>query len=333
MHSMQQQYTYKLSLYARADHRPTPRCRTLYSGEGVSITEHDVGAPGASCPLEATSMGHRLLITRRGAGLVRRRTVFGTALTAEPLQAIVLEAGVGYLLEPVNAAHWFTVFTFDPELAASIVPSGGGGGATSVVVAAHALVDSRLLMAFHRLRRALGARDARIDHYQSSVEGDALALLRAVCDGNSTRAVMASRRAEQGRIFAGRRRHEIVERVKCMLASAPEAAHPLDGLSAPLGISTSLLAHVFPQETGFSPHRYLLHLRSALALAALSAGGRDLSRVALDLGFATHSHFSAAFRRCTGMTPSEARLALASPDSATRPRIASTTSLVRCAHV
>ena len=311
MHQIHQQYTYNRHLHASARDLRAPRCRTLYSGDGVAITEHDAGTRTGSCALEATSAGHRLIVTRRGAALLRRRSGLGPALAAEPLQAIVLEAGTTYVLEPVDAAHRFTVFTFSHELLASIGACSGVSSAATTPVAPHALVDSRFLIAFHRLRRVLGAAGAGVADSTWSGEVEALTLLRAVVDRHRARTVNASSGAELRQLPAGRRRGEIVERVKCILASAPEAAHALDDLSARLGISTSLLAHVFPRETGISPHRYLLHLRSALALAELSAGANDLSRLALDLGFATHSHFSAAFRRCTGMPPSEARLALA----------------------
>jgi AraC-like DNA-binding protein len=332
MHTIQKQYTYNRSLYASPRDWHARRCRTLFAGDGVTIADHDAGASGQPHSLEPTSAGHRLIVTRRGAALLRRGAARGPALAAEALQAIVLEPGMAYVLEPVDAAHSFTVFTFRRELSSSIVPCAGG---TSVVapIASHALLDSRLLMSFHRLRRALGAAGASIEHSRSSVEDNALALLRAVCDGDRARGVTATCPAEPRQLLADRRRGEIVEQIKCILASAPEAPHALNSLSAALGISTSLLAHVFPQETGLSPHRYLLHLRSALALTELSAGANDLSRLALELGFATHSHFSAAFRRCTGMPPSEARLALAARDASTRPPVALNTPLLRCAYV
>ena len=38
-----------------------------------------------------------------------------------------------------------------------------------------------------------------------------------------------------------------------------------------------------------------------------SSGERDLSRLALDLGYSSHSHFTAAFRRSFDVPPSAAR--------------------------
>lgn len=334
MHPIRQQYTYNHALYARARDASIPGGRTLYSGAGITITDHDAPARGSSCTLDAISAGHRLIVTWRGAALVRRRCERGRALAAEPLQAIVLAAGVAYDLEPaLDAVHCGTVFTYAPERTLSIVPPSADTLAADEPIAPHAPLDSRVLITFHRLRRRVAAVTAGAEHSTADVEEDALALLREVCDGHRARRRSASDHIMTRHPLAGGRRGNIVELVKCILATSPDAAHPLDELSGRLGISTSQLAHVFREETGHSPHRYLLHLRAALALGALSAGGGDLSRLALELGFATHSHFSAAFRRCTGMPPSEARLALAACGRSTRSPAAWITPLVRCEYV
>ena len=59
--------------------------------------------------------------------------------------------------------------------------------------------------------------------------------------------------------------------------------------------------------TGETISRYVLHLRLGLALERLADGERDITALALDLGFAHHSHFSARFHRTFGLTPREAR--------------------------
>jgi AraC-like DNA-binding protein len=63
-------------------------------------------------------------------------------------------------------------------------------------------------------------------------------------------------------------------------------------------------------ETGSSIHQYRLQLRLGIALERLAGGEVDLARLAVDLGFAHHSHFSACFRRVYGYTPGQARSTL-----------------------
>jgi AraC-like DNA-binding protein len=67
------------------------------------------------------------------------------------------------------------------------------------------------------------------------------------------------------------------------------------------------LARRFKRANGVGLHRYRTRLRMALALARLGDGATDLTALALDLGFNSHSHFSAAFGAHFGVAPSRAR--------------------------
>ncbi len=67
------------------------------------------------------------------------------------------------------------------------------------------------------------------------------------------------------------------------------------------------LARLFKRTTGVSIHRYRTQLRLRRALGALIDGERDLTALALSLGFFDHSHFSNAFQRAFGMAPSQFR--------------------------
>ena len=53
-------------------------------------------------------------------------------------------------------------------------------------------------------------------------------------------------------------------------------------------------------------HAYLTQLRLARALTELPHAD-DLTGLALELGFSSHSHFSARFRRAFGVSPSRFR--------------------------
>lgn len=77
------------------------------------------------------------------------------------------------------------------------------------------------------------------------------------------------------------------------------------------------LCRLFKARTGTTLHGYLSRLRLQAALDALAERPRlDLAQLAQEVGFATHSHFTAAFRRELGATPSAVRRALASPGRA-----------------
>jgi AraC family transcriptional regulator len=54
-------------------------------------------------------------------------------------------------------------------------------------------------------------------------------------------------------------------------------------------------------------YQYVVRSRLARALDAVLDSGTDLTAIALDAGFASHSHFTARFRSLFGHTPLELR--------------------------
>jgi len=102
------------------------------------------------------------------------------------------------------------------------------------------------------------------------------------------------------------RRLRAVERVKEAVALAPGARWTVTKLAHAANVSPFHLCHVFRQAVGVSLYDYVLQERLAQALEAVVDGG-DLSAIAFDAGFASHSHFTARFRRFFGCTPTALR--------------------------
>jgi AraC family transcriptional regulator len=82
----------------------------------------------------------------------------------------------------------------------------------------------------------------------------------------------------------------------------------LTQLARELGTTPFHLARTFRRTTGVTLHQHRLVLRLHESLALLCDTDRDLSTIALDLGFTDHSHFTMAFRRRFGVTPSRYRV-------------------------
>ena len=101
-------------------------------------------------------------------------------------------------------------------------------------------------------------------------------------------------------------RRKLVDRVKVLLASDLSRRWTLTEIAHEIGGSPVYLTQSFQQVEGLPLYRYHLRLRLARALDLL-AGGGDLSGLAQDLGFSSHSHFSAAFKQHYGQTPAEFR--------------------------
>ncbi|PBC21615.1 helix-turn-helix transcriptional regulator [Mesorhizobium sp. WSM4307] len=97
-------------------------------------------------------------------------------------------------------------------------------------------------------------------------------------------------------------RQKLVDRAKLVLASDLSRRWRLAEIAAEVGVSPVYLTQIFQQVEAMPLYRYHLRLRLARALDLL---GRydNLTTLGMDLGFSSHSHFSASFRQVYGRTP------------------------------
>ena len=92
------------------------------------------------------------------------------------------------------------------------------------------------------------------------------------------------------------------KRAKEVLGRCFHEKRSLGELSDAVGCSPFYLARVFRRVDGRSIHQYRLQQRLARSLERI-ATGHEVAEVAFDLGFSSHSHFTATFRRAFGLTP------------------------------
>jgi AraC-like DNA-binding protein len=102
-----------------------------------------------------------------------------------------------------------------------------------------------------------------------------------------------------------RARREIVEEAKEALTRRVAEPISLDDLARSLYVSPYHLARIFRAATGFSVHGYLAHLRLRAGLDRIQDASEDIGKIGHGLGYKSHSHFTASFRRAFGMTPSQ----------------------------
>lgn len=127
-------------------------------------------------------------------------------------------------------------------------------------------------------------------------EEAALALVRSLLRDALGRAVQA---ADDG--TAGHR--ELTERVQHLLVREHRNRLTLSGIARTVGASPFHLTRVFGAQAGMPIHRYLVRVRLRVALELMHQRPRNLSWVALEAGFASHSHFTTAFRAEYGVSP------------------------------
>lgn len=301
------------------------RNQTLFRSALVTIVDTACPLEHRGCGLEPLRDNHRLVLTRAGSAVSRLADAPAPGVVSDATQALLLSAGETYRVRhSSDDSHECTTFAFARAMLSAdddrLVRRLGRFDAESPN--ARRMVSPASLLRYHRLRHALLRKVASASISTLAVEDEALGLL------HDTLAGPAASLRSGGPIGAlaldvahgmpavdprtRRRRRALAESAKALLAGEPGAAHPLAELASSLGVSPSHLSHVFRAEAGMPLHQYLLQMRMALALDRLGEGATDLSRLAVDLGFNTHSHFTAAFRHCFGMTPSGARTLLES---------------------
>ena len=99
-------------------------------------------------------------------------------------------------------------------------------------------------------------------------------------------------------------RQRLVDRVKLVIASDLARRWTLSEIASEVRGSPVYLTQVFQQVEGLPLYRYQLRLRLARALDLLGSYD-NLTSLSFDLGFSSHSHFSAAFRDLYGRSPSQ----------------------------
>ena len=92
------------------------------------------------------------------------------------------------------------------------------------------------------------------------------------------------------------------KRVCEALLDSPAEDRSLAEWGRAVGASSRTLARLFVRETGMSYGVWVQRMRLSLAVERLALG-ESVTRIALELGYATPSAFSAMFRRVLGTSP------------------------------
>jgi AraC-like DNA-binding protein len=215
--------------------------------------------------------------------------------------AVLLSAGSPYRVSfPACIGDQCLTLQFSSAALARVLPQAmGRDGFDSSAYATRALLAPSVMLTrsllLHRLARG------QVDPLE--VEELGVSLLGCALSAARTDAAGRNRRVPRNSV---RRWHQ-VERVKEAISTCPERKWTLGDLADLACVSPFHLGHVFREEMGASVYGYVLRSRLAKALGAVLESDTDLTAVALQTGFASHSHFTARFREFFGLTPTELR--------------------------
>jgi AraC-like DNA-binding protein len=264
--------------------------KTLLSTPIVSV--RDVCCDGQcrhKSPEEFATETH-LVFPYRGAYV---RHLGQDEAVAEANQVLFFNANDGYQVShPVNGGDSCLTLTVQPELLRELAPKALLRDGPTVAFRRQRMgIDPRAQALVALLRHSLDKGIAE----PLEAESLALTLVRRTLRPQAVRTVAPSAA-----------RQKLVDRVKLLLTSDLSRRWTLAEIAAEVGGSAVYLTQVFQQLEGLPLYRYQLNLRLARALD-LMAEYDDLTALGLELGFSSHSHFTSAFQRTYGRSPSEFR--------------------------
>ena len=102
-------------------------------------------------------------------------------------------------------------------------------------------------------------------------------------------------------------RHPAVVRACELIDHQPARAWTVKTLAVMAGRSPSRLAACFKTEVGMTLHQYLMRARIESAKTLLHDTDLPVTAIAMELGYASSQHFSAAYKLATGHSPSSDR--------------------------
>ena len=272
----------------------------LYSSPSVAIRDVRCRAHRHGCGPEERASAHEIVFLRAG---VFAKRVGREEFVADPNQVLFFNRDEPYhVAHPADCGDDCTAFEFEPELVREVAVAfkprieERPGRPFEFT---HTLSNQILFLLHHRLRQRLvsGANDAL------TTEELALDLLAAaVRSAYAVRGVRAPRRAETASAY---RDHAAATQL--LLATRFTEKLGLADIARLVHCSPFHLARLFRAETGVAIHQYRNRLRLRAALERVAAGESNLTQLALDLGFSSHSPFTDAFRAAFGLPPSECR--------------------------
>jgi AraC-like DNA-binding protein len=210
---------------------------------------------------------------------------------AEANQVVLFNAMESYRVShPVEGGDACLSITVGPELLGELAPRHHlREGDPPAFRRLHLRIDPRAQVLVALLRHGLTR------HAAEPLEAETLAF-------TLMRRALGQRTSHVTRGSFGRQK--LVDRTKLVLTTDVARRWTLAEIAAEVGVSPVYLTQVFAQVEAVPLYRYHLRLRLARALDLLGQYD-NLTALSIDLGFSSHSHFTAAFRQTYGRTPAE----------------------------
>ena len=281
------------------DAAPSLVRRTLFVGEWLEIGHIAVRPLSSECGEVETSELNVLALPL--AGVFAKHDGPRRHAIATPSHALLISAGKPYRLSfPGCIGDRCLALRLTSDALAQVAPDAmAEGGFDEARLASHALLPAELMLERSRLWQDLAG--GELDALEAEERG--IALLEATL--RTARGQLGTPRRGRPPGLAGRTRR--LARAVEAVCVEPQRKWTLGELAALASLSPGHLAHVFRAEMGTSVYDFVVRSRLLRTLDAVLETDVGLTEIAIDAGFASHSHFTARFRAFFGRTPQELR--------------------------
>ncbi len=265
--------------------------RVLHRSECFELGEFVARPSETGAVRESVALSHLMVFPRSCSEVVQEHD---EPIIATPNQALFYNKGCRYTCRIIGGESEVTTYVRLSEQTIAdclrALGSRGASGSNPIPIRRAALQPGEYLMHWRAVARASG------------VTPDALQvdeLLHTLLGALITRGLEDSRERRGGapskRDFA---------RWACeVIAGSYREPLTVHTIAERVGVSPFYLCRVFRGETGTTMHAYRDALRLRDSLGRLMDGGVPLSRLAVELGYSSQSHFTASFRRHFGLPP------------------------------
>ena len=222
------------------------------------------------------------------------------SFVADPSLATIYNPGQEYTRRPISGdgdrCEWFGV---SPVLALEIATQADPHACDRYerpFAAEHVSVDRSLYLRQRELFKRLES--GNID--QLEAEESIIEIVSSVIAGTVDKGIRKPSADNESQM-------DLVQRAKASLLVNLFSTQGLNDLASELNVSAYHLCRVCRKHAGRTLHEFKTDLRLRTSLELLEENRADLSRLALDCGFSSHSHVTAAMRARFGFTPSALR--------------------------
>ena len=272
------------------------RLTPLYRGALFAIDDWHCAGHDTPHRKEEWCQDDRIVVTRRGAWELE---IAGSARLADPMNVTFWNRDAHYRVRhPVPGGDDCTVFrltALGEQALRERSTSRKARESGPTFVNRSRLIDGQSYLlhrcALERARKSRSAADPL------AVEEPALTFLELVATESTARA----------RIDRARGLSRYVDRARDIIARDFTQPLTVESIARRVQCSPFHLSRRFRRATGVTLYRAVVQMRLRAGLERLLDEPAKVATIALDSGFASHSHFTDAFRAEYGCSPSEAR--------------------------